>query len=381
MIGLLPTVAQALYIPEREFRDPAGEPGAKDANCYFVKSGTAALALAVLDAIGAKTGPGKAQVILPAYCCPDVLSAVHFAGAEPVLVDFEPNSTQMNLESVRAAMSERTAAVIAVNFLGIAERLQALADIVTGHECAIIDDSCQNMPPTLQADPGATCKILSFGRGKPVNLLHGGALISRKPLAPAVAQTIGSATGSNSAASHWLRMAAFNSARAPLLFSLVNKLGLAGATRYRALTDVRLMNGYTQQALPAAFVRHGQSDETASQEIATRLEGTQEYLIDLPRALSAHVNGRLLRYPVLAASRQARDRLITQLRGAGVCVSAMYGVPLPDIEGSNLPVLSSGYPNAVDFSQKLLTIPVHSGITSAIIDRITTILASDPANL
>ena len=54
----------------------------------FYHSGTAALAAAI---IAAKTARAihDAEVILPAYACPDLLSAAIFARVRPVLVDLE----------------------------------------------------------------------------------------------------------------------------------------------------------------------------------------------------------------------------------------------------------------------------------------------------
>ena len=382
MIGLIPTVAEAVHISAHEPDEAVSYQETQDGQTCFVNCGTAALALAVLDAMAAKKVPGQPEVLLPAYCCPDVLSAVHFAGARPVLVDLEANSTHMDLACIRAGLSECTVAIIAVNFLGIAERLDAIAEIAAESGAAVIDDSCQSMPASLRVDPGAAYKILSFGRGKPVNLLHGGALIARKPLAASVSATITAAADSKSgAAGHRLRTATFNAARQPVIFALLHRLGMAGNTRYRPLAGIRRMDDYTEKILPVAVARHAAGDNSIRGELARHLDTAADHVLDLPRVLSTYAGDRLLRYPLLAASHEARDRLIERCRDAGVGVSAMYGLPLPDIEGTALATDSSSFPRAREFSQKLLTIPVHSGITSAIIDRITAILATDPAKL
>ena len=79
--------------------------------CYQIQyyaSGTAALAAAIIAAIKAKddaAAAAEAEVIIPAYACPDLVSALLFAGAKPVLVDFEVASTWLDLTEVLSAIA------------------------------------------------------------------------------------------------------------------------------------------------------------------------------------------------------------------------------------------------------------------------------------
>src|SRR6188474_3112310 len=91
-------------------------------NQYWVDSGTSALALAVLDAKTYLPGLHQPRVIIPGYCCPDLVAACIYAGVEPVAVDIGENDPAYDLECLAEHLDERVIAVIAVNFLGIAER-------------------------------------------------------------------------------------------------------------------------------------------------------------------------------------------------------------------------------------------------------------------
>ena len=88
----------------------------------FYQSGTASLAAAIGAAIRNKPTE-KPEVILPAYGCPDLVSAAVFAGAKPVLVDLENDRPWMNLEQLSASINSNTVAVVAVDLLGIPERI------------------------------------------------------------------------------------------------------------------------------------------------------------------------------------------------------------------------------------------------------------------
>ena len=79
-----------------------------------VSSGTAALHLAVL-ALG--IGPGD-EVIVPAYTFPATANVVALAGAQPVLVDVDPETMNLRPEAVADAVTERTRAVLVVHLFG-----------------------------------------------------------------------------------------------------------------------------------------------------------------------------------------------------------------------------------------------------------------------
>ena len=149
---------------------------------FFYNSGTASLAAAIVAAIQNK--PVKApEVILPAYGCPDIVSAAVFAGAKPVLVDLENDRPWMNLEQLSASISSNTVAVIAVDLLGIPERIATILNIVDQADILLIEDSAQAFPLCMEKPFwGGDLVVLSFGRGKPVTLLGGGAVLVRDPV-------------------------------------------------------------------------------------------------------------------------------------------------------------------------------------------------------
>jgi dTDP-4-amino-4,6-dideoxygalactose transaminase len=95
-------------------------------NTVAVGSGTAALHLAML---AAGVGPGD-EVIVPSMTFAASANAVVHAGATPVLVDVEPDSQNLDVTRVEAAISPRTAAILPVHFAGHPcpmDRLEALA--------------------------------------------------------------------------------------------------------------------------------------------------------------------------------------------------------------------------------------------------------------
>lgn len=102
-----------------------------------VTNGTHALevALAALD-----VGPGD-EVIVPDSTFVATAGAVLFAGALPVLVDVERETFNIDPDQVEAAITERTAAIIAVHMGGMPADLDRLTEISRRYDIPLIEDS------------------------------------------------------------------------------------------------------------------------------------------------------------------------------------------------------------------------------------------------
>jgi hypothetical protein len=212
-----------------------------DAHLY--DSGTSALALAIADA-RARHGSSNPEAILPAYCCPDVIAACLFAGVRPRLVDVAPGQWGYDPQHLQSALNRDTVAVVAVNLLGAGDAAAGILPAVRANGSLLIQDSAQYLPPASEARWLGDYVVLSFGRGKPLNLLRGGALLSQRehPLVkgdPGAgagrARITELALGSRAAA------VAFNTITHPKVFWLTSRLpGLGlGATHFHALESAR----------------------------------------------------------------------------------------------------------------------------------------------
>jgi dTDP-4-amino-4,6-dideoxygalactose transaminase len=93
-----------------------------------VSSGTAALH-AAMAAIG--VGPGD-EVIVPAMTFAATANAVVYQGGLPVFADVEADTLLIDPASVEARISERTKAIVAVDYAGQPCDYQALKDIPWG---------------------------------------------------------------------------------------------------------------------------------------------------------------------------------------------------------------------------------------------------------
>lgn len=102
-------------------------------------NGTIAL-VAALRACGVGLGD---EVIVPPYTFVATASAALFVGAVPVFADVDPQSHMLDPESVEAAITDRTRAVIPVHLGGRTADMDAFRKIGTTHRIAVIEDCAQ----------------------------------------------------------------------------------------------------------------------------------------------------------------------------------------------------------------------------------------------
>lgn len=347
-------------------------------SCEYTRSGTEALSLAVRLAIAERPDVQSPEVLLPAYGCPDLVAAVVAQGARPVLVDLaDDESPLMNAGGVVEAITGDTVAVIAVGFLGIPERLKSLSEVCRANELLLIEDSAQCFPPASVESGVADLVVLSFGRGKPINLMGGGALLIRKDyldrfmsfisVYPLIRRKISPL---------WhLKRTLFNLMLSRFSYALMEKMPFLhlGETRLHSLEDVCRID--IPRSLVTAGIQQYEEKPVWQQLYSRKLSFMDRYgwvrLHSLHES-GAGVGGKCLRYALLAPNQYERDTMIASLNKAGIAGNSFYGKALSNIEGvGELLGKARTYPAAEAFASRLLTLPCHSGVTEADIEKIT----------
>ena len=119
------------------------------AHAVGVGSGTDALVLA-LRALG--IGPGD-EVIVPALSFYASAEAVLLVGAEPVLVDVDPDTLNLSPEAAEAAITPRTKALMPVHLYGLPADMPALTELARKRGLKVIEDAAQAVGATLDSQP------------------------------------------------------------------------------------------------------------------------------------------------------------------------------------------------------------------------------------
>lgn len=82
------------------------------------------------------------EIILPAYSCVVVAHAIVLSGNRPVFIDSEPGGFNMDLDKAQAAITERTAAIIATSIHGYPVDLDRLEQLSAAHPTIVILQDC-----------------------------------------------------------------------------------------------------------------------------------------------------------------------------------------------------------------------------------------------
>jgi dTDP-4-amino-4,6-dideoxygalactose transaminase len=137
--ALMKSGAYILGPPVAEFESAYAE-YSEVTHCVGVANGTDALELALraLD-----IGPGD-EVVLPANTFIASALAVVRAGAEPVLVDSDPDSHLIDVEAVAGRIDARTRAVMAVDLFGQVADMTALEKLCGDAGIVLVEDAAQS---------------------------------------------------------------------------------------------------------------------------------------------------------------------------------------------------------------------------------------------
>ena len=108
-------------------------------HCLATGSGTDSLHLAFL---AARIGPGD-EVITQANTFVATLEAIAYTGARIVLVDVAPPTYTLDIEAVRAAITDKTRAIVPVHIFGQPCDIDAVYDLAAERGLAVIEDASQ----------------------------------------------------------------------------------------------------------------------------------------------------------------------------------------------------------------------------------------------
>lgn len=143
--------------------------------CVAVSNGTAALHIA---ALAADLGAGDEVITTPITFAASANCAL-YCGARPVFADINPDTYNIDPASIRAHITPRTRAVVAVDFTGQAVELDEIRAICREHHLTLIEDAAHSIGTRYNGRPVgslADMTTFSFHPVKTVTAGEGGAV-------------------------------------------------------------------------------------------------------------------------------------------------------------------------------------------------------------
>ena len=145
-----------------------------------VSNGTSALEIAV-GALNLKPGD---EVILPSMTIISCAWAIVRSGVQPVTVDCDPDTWNMDISAVAAAITPRTRAVMAVHIYGLPVDMTPLMALAKKHDLYIIEDAAEAIGQTYGDSPCGsfgTISTFSFYANKHITTGEGGMVLTNDP--------------------------------------------------------------------------------------------------------------------------------------------------------------------------------------------------------
>lgn len=126
-------------------------------HCITVASGTEALLIALM---ALDLTPGD-EVITTPFTFAATAEMIVLAGAKPVFVDVEPDTCNIDVSLIEAAITPRTRAIMPVSLYGQVADMDEINDIAARHGLAVIEDAAQSFGALYKGR--RSCALSAFG--------------------------------------------------------------------------------------------------------------------------------------------------------------------------------------------------------------------------
>lgn len=315
------------------------------AHAIGVGSGTDAIKLSLVAA-GVKRGD---EVIVPAETFVATLGAVVEIGAVPVLVDVRDDFC-INPELIKAAITDKTKAIVPVHLTGEMADMPKILDIVRGTTIVVVEDACQALGASLHPWMGLTVPVSMKMAGNWGHL----AAFSFHPMKNlCVWGDGGMITTNDEDYAHKLR--------------LLRNHGLATRDRWECFGYNSRLD--TIQAAVGLWMLPKLGEIVANRQ--GNAHGYHAHMpmtgVDFPRMhSSAPLNpmaGHACHLYMIRVDAKIRDNLVRHLNNAGVEAKIHYTTPLWKQRALALKCQLFAAPVAAQHAKTVISLPVHHHLT------------------
>lgn len=346
--------------------------------CFLLSSGKAAISVS-LKALG-RLYPDRKRVIVPAFNCYSVPSAIINAGFDVYPCDIEPFTLQIDKNSLIKALNitNDILAIIPAHLFGLPAPIPWIYHIGADKDIPVIEDAAQAMGSRYngkflgtQADIG----IFSLSRGKAFSTGEGGIIItSRDDIGETIEQITGSIPGPSFLCS--ARLLLINIALAafinPQLFWLplsIPALRL-GETVFNSCFDIfRLGNlqaslAYNWQLKLQCLLAERSKRNRYYSEFLNGIDG----IIQIPNFFDlTEFTG--IRYPILLTDNSKVCKILQISRKSGLGITSSYPDTLNHLKQLNIST-EDQCRNAQSIPDKLITLPTHPLVSNQDLENI-----------
>jgi dTDP-4-amino-4,6-dideoxygalactose transaminase len=315
--------------------------------------------------------PDKKEVILPAYTCPAVVSAILKANLTPILCDNNLYDFGLDTKELEGKINKNTLAVMVVHLLGYPANIIEVKELCKNKDIYVVEDAAQSFGNNLPNSDGQKLGLVgdvgffSFGRGKPISILHGGVLITKsEEIYQSAKKTYNELNFQNGCSSFNYRflLSLYALFANPYLYWISQRVPFLrlGETIFESEFEISKGLGVSVNLINEILLRFEKEKEI-------RRENSKWYYEKSGLNSCNKTNDYpYLRFPYFAENRIIRDKLLDYLTSKGTGAARFYPCPLNELPGLKDSLQDSNtYPNAKEISDRLITLPVHSGVSTS----------------
>jgi len=326
---------------------------------------------------------GFQTVALGAYTCPDIAAAAAAASLRVRPIDIEGDTLEMSPGALPENWDAGKGALLLSNLYGLPDAVSPWR----GKSTFIVDDACQAM--LSRGEEGHVgcrsleCGVLSFGRGKALSGVGGGALLVKgggeeNELVGRLKEHFGGVRRQRSSflaeSNDFFYGLVLWMLERPWLYWLPNSLPFLG------IGETRVKLPFECKPVSQMNFLHMISQLSQATEVravcAENAKLWHEHLsgaavVEPFVARGFKFDGAVvpIRYPLLLPDKKTRDEALRSLHSAGLGASQSYPRPLSGYRELEEVLLRSETPVADDVSDRIVTLPVHRYVQAADIER------------
>jgi perosamine synthetase len=325
---------------------------------FLVSSGKAALTLILK---GLATLSPRRNVVIPAYTCYSVPSAILKAGLTIVLCDVDPDTLDFDFSGLDRLVDEKTLCVLPTHLFGVPSDVDRVRRICGKKGIFVVEDAAQAMGVVHEGRKLGTLGDVGFfslGRGKNITCGSGGIILtSSREIAESI-RTLHGGLGNEPAGEYArsiIETVLMKPFLNPSLYWLPNGMPFLRIGESRFLPDFPMnrMSRFKAGVLVTWRVR--MEEQNRCREMNGR------HFVD---ALGLREEGRIysrtisfLRFPVVAETPKGKADACVSLGHLGV--SPMYPRSVNQIDELQEHFAGSAYPGAERIADTLFTLPTH----------------------
>ncbi|MBC8440670.1 MAG: DegT/DnrJ/EryC1/StrS family aminotransferase [Deltaproteobacteria bacterium] len=342
-------------------------------HCFLLSSGKAALTI-ILKALH-DLYPERNEVLIPAYTCYSVPSAIVKAGLKVKLCEINPETLDFDFDQLKKILSQPGAtnsknsilAVIPTHLFGLLADVGQVRKINTDDKISIIEDAAQAMGGTLKEKKLGTlgdAGFFSLGRGKAFSIVEGGIILTNNnSIADNITKQMKTLPTYNML--EIIKLVIYSIILTifmqPLLFWFPKSLPFLklGETIFKPEFPIKKMSSF-QAGLAKNWQTRLKNITSIRQQKANAFTAAFQKKDNLISSMIYENETHfLLKFPLKIYDTQILDRILSKSEKQGMGIMRAYPDSINNIKELKNYFKNKTYPKATMISKHLLTLPVH----------------------